>query len=278
MKITKDKLSKLLNLVIASAKIRKIIIEQEYGNYELRPQIHLIITGKRGRNKSTILNEVTKHFNSNPYNDLTPASLIGTIDAETKEVLPGAGWDCRNSVCCIDEFLFKDAQSKPNPIINILLNLTEGNQYYKKRLAIKNSRNINFIDKDCYYKVNNGEIELKTNFSLIIVSMQDLRFANSQLQAMVSRCIPLIWDPPFEILKSIAMGQKLFEYKNLIKGNTTKKIKRKDYEIIVNHIIKLSCSAGNFLRCVGDCSRAFAILGYHDYELYEDILYYKSEF
>ena|SRR6056297_515555 len=278
MKSNKKLLNKYMNLAIASAKIQSIKIKQPVGTYTLRPQIHLIIAGNRGTCKSTAITQVSNHFNQEPYNDITAASLVGTIDSDTKEVIEGAAWDNRNSVCCIDEFMFRDRAGRPVETINILLSLMEGNQYYKRKLALKNKMPVKKQDGDCYFLVNDGQIEVKTNFSLIIGTMSKLKFSNIKLQAFLSRCIPIEWAPNELAILDIATGNPLFDYEDLTPKNREVTINQINYMEILEFVKSKNPDIGIYLRAIGDCCRIFAILGRHDKELYEDLIFRKNEF
>jgi hypothetical protein len=275
----KDIISLFMNLSIASAKIKGIDVEQEGGIYKLRPQIHLILSGDRGVCKSTAINQVAKHFKTTPYNDTTEASLIGTIDTDTKEVIEGIAWSQRNSVLVYDEFEFSDRSYRPSPVINILLSLMEGEQEYKRKIAVQSKNDLIESDGDLFFKVSTGEIHVKTNFALIIGTMDPLVFQNIKLNAFKSRCIPLKWFPEKETLREVAMGRPIFNFKDLLGSrriNKVVKVSAKDYNRIVDFVGKNCEDVGMYLRAIGDCVRVFAILKKHDEGLYSQIIEYKT--
>jgi hypothetical protein len=277
----RETLSLLVNLAIASAKLRKIIIQQDFGVHEMRPQIHLIISGDPGSNKSTVLSEVARQFKSHPYMELTNAGLLGSIDKNTKSVTPGAAWLSRNACLVGDEFEFVDPYGRINPITNMLLSLTEHDQYFKKKIGLA-SDDFNKKDKDLFFRVKNGTIEVKTNFSLIIGTMNKMTWKNQKLIALKSRCIPLRWLPEFDIISEIAKGKKIFRYSNLL-ATTFKEnqgliqIDNSDYNKIFDFLVTKNIENYLFLRTLGDLCRVFAITKKHDFNTYNLIINLKTE-
>jgi hypothetical protein len=273
-----EQLQLILNLGIASAKMRKINIEQEKGLFVLRPQIHIILAGDRGYCKSSIINEVAQHFEIRPTMETTVASFVGTIDTDTKQFQKGIAWESRNKILPLDEFEFTDRSFRPHPMINVFLSLMEGEQYYKRSIGVMNKFNLEEKDGDLFYKINKGVVEIKTNFAFLIGTMDKLNFVNVKLQAFKSRCIPIIWKPTWDTLRNVAKGYKFFEYKEL--RHTKRKevvIKKKDYEVIRQYVEAKTNNPELYLRTLGDCCRVFAIIGKHVEQYYDLIIQIKSE-
>jgi len=268
-------LSLLFNLAIASARLRKIIIKEPKDTIEISPQLHIMLSSDKGLFKSTILFQIARMFKTNPYNELSDASLVGTIDSKVMQFVPGASWDARNGVLILDEFIFFDSHNTLKGIVNNLLQLTEREQYVDKRIA-RFSSTLDLKEGDLWLKVKDGRIQCKTSFSLIIGTMSKLNFRNPKLDALKSRCIPIVWLPSWELVMAISEGNKIFKYEDLLgdwkKCKTIITIKEKDY-LHIRDLVKSRCSdITMFMRCINDCCRAFAILKKHDNELYNLIL------
>ena len=77
--VNEYQLCKLLNISIATAKIKSLLVDSTY----IRPQLHCIIYGALGSGKSSILNEVGERLKISPIIDFSMATLFGTIDKNT---------------------------------------------------------------------------------------------------------------------------------------------------------------------------------------------------
>jgi len=266
--ITKEKISEFINLALATSKIKKIIVEQKNGDWDLRTNINLFIYGKIGSTKSTLLNEISKNTHSKkPFTDLTFPALIGSIDKLTRQLLIGACWECRNSLLLLDEF---DYGTRKKDTIRVLLQLIEGGEYNKKLASF--SAPTREIDGDLFYSFENGTFNIKTRFSLITTTMKyPYSTHNIELQALMSRSICIPFYPNKLDLNKIAQGFPIFKYKNIPLKSDETIIKRKDYNIIFNFVNKKS-DGTNYLRIIGDCVRVFAVLKKHRYDLYNLII------
>lgn len=287
-------LNYFVNLAIASAKIKKIIIQQEHGVFSLRPQLHLIISGDKSSFKSTVLNQVAKHFDTSPYTDISMPSLIGSVDKQTREFVEGAGWQSRNGVLILDEHEFTNSKGYPKDIVNVLLQLTEGEQKYKRKTSIAPLRAINKKDGDLYCKANKGTIEVKTNFTLMIGTMSHLNFRNAKLDALKSRCLPIVWKPEPKVLLNVMSGLPIFSYENLLcedtvfinkhrnKGKTALQfvecvnINLETYQKIKTFVEANIKDYSLYPRIVGDCCRIYAITKCIDLGLFLKVLDLKG--
>jgi len=273
-----EQISLLINLSIASAKLRFIKIKENDSDYNMRPQIHIILAGSQGSCKSTILTEVARHFNNKPVMEFTDASMVGSIEKELKRFVPGASWEFRNSILPLDEFEFTDRSRRPVKVIGKLLSLSEGEQYFQKRIGIF-SQEFNEKDGDLFCKCKNGVIEVKSNFALLIGTMDGLSFFNTQLLALKSRCIPIKWEPGWDVLLNIAHGNPIFRYYDYsvnFNDHDHIVISNKDYNKILNIVKDKIKKPDLFLRTLGDLCRVFAIIQKHDLDLYDLIIKLKS--
>ena len=273
----KETLNELINLSIASAKIQKLSIEMHNGRIrEIRPQIHLMISGDKGTLKSTILSEIANVLGTHINHEVTDAGLIGSI-SKNGDVIVGSAWGCRNKALILDEFEFTDKTGREKSIVNILLNLSEGRQEMNKKLGRNIIKKVTKRDDDLYCVTTvDGWIKMKTRFSLIIGTMRSLQFRNLKLDALKSRCLAIEWKPNFDLLLDVSKGNYIFQYYDYSLPEPEKKVPQKDYILIHEHLTAHIVQTGVFLRALEDCCRVFAITKKHDYRLYNLILSLKS--
>jgi hypothetical protein len=271
-------LNKLVNIAAHSVKIKKLITKEPYRDYEMRPQLHLLISAPFGEMKSTILREISQLYPSKIVTDLTFPSLVGSIDRTTKQIIPAAVWECRNKLMLLDEY----TATRESLVTRALLQLLE-DQYYSRKIATY-SADLNEEENDLFFKVKSGSIEVKTRFSCIIATMRDIRRIREQIfQALISRCIPIRYEMGKEEINQVLEGRKLISHENHDVKEVVE-ISTEDYKHIkevVNGEIEMS-NIGNakqvLARTIGDCCRIFAVLGKHDEKLYRTILRLKASY
>lgn len=262
-----DIISLFASLCNASLKITSLeIIEPNKKEY-MRPQLNFMILAPSGSTKSTTLNDIGEAHNVRPYTSLTRAGIIGTIDKRTFQVIPGAVWDSRNNLFLIDEFKI----GKNEDTIDPLLQFTESG-HYKKKFGLFSGEQNEYdppnAKNDLYFKVKNGELEIKTRISVILATLKWLEYdKNPDTQALISRFIPFRWFPTRQELEKVAIGEKT--YKNTrFKPKQHTKIKLKDYMKIKSFVDQSGVGNEIYLRCIGDLCRIFTITKNHDEPLY----------
>lgn len=262
-----DDVSFLVNLSIASTKLKKLVaIEKDGKQYELATSLHLVITAPIGTGKSTVLSEVSDIMNMKIITDFTVPGIIGTIDKQTMQPIYGAAWECRNSVMLLDEFNFK-SQELGGLGLNVFLQLLEKGQRWSKRIAIFSAEQ-KTEDGDLYFHSSSGKIDIKTRFAAIITSMRGVEFYNSQrFRAFMSRCVPYYMGLSKEDQVDIVSGTPIFKYKE-INPPSEVVLSYRQYKMIVRMVSKMldelhsSELQGELLgRCVGDACRVYAITG-----------------
>lgn len=268
---TREYLNLLLNLSVESSRIQMIRVQQDRGVYRMRPQIHLIIAGEQCSFKSSAIEKVAEVYDTTPYMGITVPAMVGTIDSDTREIMPGAAWDQRNKVLAIDEFNFTDRAGRPDPVIEPMLSLCENEQRYQRKVGIRNKTHEEYDDYDpsLYFKVDRGTIEVKSNFTLMIGTMDKLNFMNHKLKALKSRCIPIKWYPDWDVIMGVLRGDPLYWNLGLMKK--TKKVvdvPNEEYERIIQYMGN-NVPRDIFARVLGDCVRAYAIIGEHRTDVYE---------
>ena len=264
-------ISKLVNLAIASAKVKSLILEEEKSNISIRPQINILIHGGIGSTKSTMLKEISKKINCPlPITDMTFPALVGSIDKQTRQIIPAMSWECRNTIMLMDEF------SMDNQVTgNALLQLTEGGEYSRK-LSMWSMPSEDKCE-ELYFKAHNGTISIKTRFSLIFATMRNVEYTQSKLlKALISRCLVIPYYPVKQELQNIADGNPSFFYKEIIPKEKEVFIKKSDYNKIKSFVDSKDIDMNNYLRTIGDLCRIYAVLGKHDEELYNLICSLKN--
>jgi hypothetical protein len=271
-------LNKLVNIAAHSVKIKKLITKEPYRDYEMRPQLHLLISAPFGEMKSTILREISQLYPSKIITDLTFPSLVGSIDRTTKQIIPAAVWECRNKLMLLDEY----TATRESLVTRALLQLLE-DQYYSRKIATY-SADLNEEENGLFFKVKSGSIEVKTRFSCIIATMRDIRRIREQIfLALISRCIPIRYEMSKEEINQVLEGRKLISHENHDVKEVVE-ISTEDYKHI-KEVVNEEIEMGNIrnakqvlARTIGDCCRIFAVLGRHDEKLYKAILRLKASY
>lgn len=271
-------LGRLVNLAASSVKIRRLILQEQFREQPIRPQLHLFISAPFGQMKSTLLGQIAQAYPAKIYTHLTFPSLIGSIDRSTKQIIPAAAWECRNRLMLLDEF----TKTRPSLVHETLLQLME-NQHYSRKISVY-SADKHEEDGDLFFKVKQGNIELKTRFALIFATMKNIRKAREYtFKALLSRTIPIRYEMTKSELDQVLDGKLLFK-KEEYKVEPEVTIKTQDYTHIRNVLdgavkgLRLRRVEEIYARTVGDCCRIFAVLGEHDDELYRDVLRLKYTF
>lgn len=258
-----EALSFLINFALDSLKVKTIQIEKRPEGKRtilesLRPQIHILLQSPKGSFKSTMLKQVGKAQEVPVFTDVTFASLVGSIDKETKQVLPAGAWLARKNVFLIDEWA-ENLDRKA--VVNALLQLTEGGEY--ARSISRFSSPLDEFDNELFFKVKNGQIQIKTKFSMIMATMKNLlRSTNDETQALISRTIPYAFTLSQNEIKNIVSGQPLFKLKSKKNIKEHVRIKYADFQRILE--ISLGAKDTILSRAFGDIARCFAVYGWND--------------
>lgn len=275
MRTHAKEISTLINLALASAKLKNLTVYEKHQIFKIRPQIHIILQSATGSGKSTILNQVAERVNlkQSVYTNLTFASFVGTIDEQTKLYVPGAAWDSRNSLLLIDEW---DNQSK-HQLMNALLQLLE-NGKFARRLG-RTCFSGKLKDGDLFVKPSkDGIIDIRSRFSLILATMHNIWSSPSlTLNALTNRCIPYRFKLSMKELDMIANGQQLFKYENLLSDKCNGEIEVNVY----NRIRKLCyplCNEETYLRTIGEICRIYNITHKWNERLFKWIIALKNSY
>ena len=262
---TGELISKMAYLCYSSSFIRTITITQEKGQKALRGNMHLFLRADSGNFKSTILTELGDYFKVDRIELITSAGLVGTID-KNMNAIPGECWRVRNKLLLLDEFNVEGDNNCIQPLLPLL-----EDQMFKKsigRMVIDMTEK----DKDLFFQVKKGELKVKTRFSCVICSMKKIEKNRSiNLNALLSRCIVIPYELRDDEIRDIMNGHKLLNIEKCqFKKPFDVHISREDYKKIMDAVDSypgLNVKK-QYARTIGDCCRAFAVLGKHDFGVY----------
>lgn len=210
--------------------------------------------------KSTMLDEIGAGHDVTPYSFVTYAAMIGTIDPITEELIPGLVWQTRRKPLLLDEF--KTGERGDAGSIDVLLGALESGHY--KRKVGQRTRPFNEEDGDLYYRVRDGEIEVRTRFPCVIATMKNLDMARSErYHALIQRCVPIRFSLDPEELDQILEGKPFYEFREYDVENQVT-ISRHDYDRILSIVQEFRQTNPNFqqvtARTVGDLCRIAAVV------------------
>jgi hypothetical protein len=254
-------INRLVNIACASAKIDTLLVRQQYRDHYERPVLHVILQSGPGSLKSTILEQIGQKHNVTPYSYVTYAAMIGSIDPLTGELIPGLVWPSRKRPLLLDEF--RTGERGDTGSIDVLLGVLETGLY--KRKVAQRTRPFEERDGDLYYRVRDGEIEVKTRFPCIIATMKNLDKARSvKYPALIQRAIPIRFALQPEEIDQILEGKPFYEYQDYDVDQTVLISRRESRSILE---IARQFRIGHpefqvvFARAVGDLTRMTAVLG-----------------
>lgn len=270
-------LEKLLGAAIASAKIKHLTLQETHSNFDLRPQIHLILRSPTGSMKSTVLGMISKQLQVPVITETTIPGLVGTVDSDTHQWIPGAAWNAKNSMLLMDEFRFDKHAESYIPLLALL-----EDQRYNRRLGLF-SVATEHIDGDLSLIYLNGEVNLKTRFSCVVASMKRFElFRSDFFKAFVNRCIPFEYQFNYEALTGFAQGKYRLNIPDYGPKPEVFIPRRKYFKFIefVKRTIKTypaseDSKAENFLRSVGEVCRLYAATGREDRNLWRKVIWWK---
>ena len=275
----KEEISWIVNICLASSRIKKLTFQEPERDYNARPTLHTVLCAPIGNIKSTILEQIGGEINQEVMLEVTKPGLVGTIDQKTMQIIPGAAWTCRNSMMLIDEFNF----AKKGGSWETLLQLTES-QRWTKRFGVFSTRQ-EFFDGDLYLKVDSGSLSLKTRFSCLIGTMKRFELMRGQnFRAFLSRTVPYNFSLSEHDIEEILNGKMLFDLK-IPKIQEEVFITTSKYMKIKRNVINAMKKETNnewirkelMLRTVGDCCRIFAVTGKNDKKWINRIVGYKIQ-
>lgn len=277
--ILQKEISFYVNTSIASAKIRKLTINEPEGDYQARPTFHTGLIAPIGMLKSTILKEISKIVHKEVITETTRAGLVGSIDYHNKGLIYGSAWDSRNSLLLLDEFTFG---KKNKEGWEVFLQLLESG-HYSKRIAVTTEK-FNKKERDLYIKFDKGKIDLQTRFACVFGTMKKLEFRRGEdFRAFMSRVNPCPYNVSIDALNRIANGEQIFKYEPL-QPQEEITISPEIYNKILNCVNKIYqeqtiipefIRKEIFLRSINDICRVYAVYQTVDYKRWKQIAILK---
>jgi len=196
-----------LDLILSTSmtlrKMKQIVLEQKKGNYNMRPQMHIIIVSPFGTFKSSITKMLEKKYKKMiyPIDDFTKASIEGSIGKDG-EYVPSLMIHLGGKLLIVDEFNNLD-----NFAQKALLGVLE-NQRVSRVLGFKVRRPFKFKNKFGYFKIEDNIIQGGMFFSCIAYAMNYPIYNNSQeAKALLSRYSPLFIEPTMQFMSSNTKGE-----------------------------------------------------------------------
>jgi hypothetical protein len=280
---------KRVSIALASARIHKLTVNEEDGPHNLRAQLHVMLFGPTGSFKSTIMRIVRdlaqaerakdrRYAKETPLPiliDLTKAGLLGSV-GKGGEIIAGSAWLCRNSLLCLDEFLFH-SQDDGSENLTVFLGLLE-DQEYARSLGLF-SRDVEWKDGDLFYEVHAGKLHVKTSFAMICATMKRLSHMRSpQVHAFVNRTCPYQFKFNEPEQTKILRGEWKFTLQHYDPPPEVELSKRTYFRIVKFARKNLPwgsenfASTENFPRAVGDLCRIYAVTGKFDKAFWKEVL------
>lgn len=264
--LTSDQISKLINIVLASRKIKSLKLPHK----EIRPFIHTIIFGRIGSTKSSILYNISNVLKVPVVTGLTKANLYGIVDKDG-DVIPPTIWDCAGSFLFIDEYHISGGDRVAKELLNSLLSVME-HPSYDKKVSFK-ARPFNEGDDSLFCKIEKGRLKVKTRFGLFMNTMLPITASDIiEVQALCSRCMCIPIYPTQQDLEKVADGFHLYVYKDIKIKKENVIIKKKMYDVIKAFVKSADIKNENYLRKIGDLCRVYAVLGKIDEDVFNLIL------
>jgi hypothetical protein len=214
-----------------------------------------------------------------PYSNVTYPAMIGTIDQNSKELVPGLVWQCRKKPLLLDEF--KTGERGDSTAVDVLLGVMEQG-YYKRKIGLL-SHPYSEPDGPLFYRAENGEIEVKSQLSAIIATMKNWDMARSgKYAALTQRCIPIRYNLDNATVDSILDGVPVFKH-NVFLPKPHVRIARKDFLRIREVAAKVREDPPPkkdfrpvYARAIGDLCRIFAVTGRFDARLFRLVCHLKA--
>jgi len=273
---TLEIISILVGIACATSKIETLEFKQPKRTQSLRPQLHVILRSEPGSFKSTILESVGRKFDVTPYSNVTYPAMIGTIDQLTGRPLPGLVWQTRNKPLLLDEF--KTGERGDSAAVDVLLGAMEGG-HYKRKIGLR-SEDYREEDGSLFYRVENGEIEVKTRFSSIIATMKNWDMNRSgKYEALSQRCIPVRYTLGDRTIDDVLDGAEVYRHHEYHPPRQIV-IGRRDFLKIRELAAQIREKNDNFrsvyTRTIGDICRILAVTARFDPELFRLVCYLKA--
>ncbi len=200
----------ILSTCFTLRKIKAIILTQDSGNFNLRPQIHPMVIAPFGLSKSSITKKIREKYKDdiNEKDDLTRPAIEGSITKDG-DYVPSILVHLGGKILILDEWNNVDffAQSA-------LLSILE-NQRTSRAIGFKVKNKFSYVDEYTKFTVDENTISVESYFSCIAYAMEYPIFEDSQkAKALLSRFSPIFIHPTKELIQAITKGEFIQNIEN----------------------------------------------------------------
>lgn len=246
-------LIKAINTAIATRKVKKISISQEFSDFNPRPQMHVMVVSPFGTAKSTgIGRTIMKMLNGDCVykDDFSKAGFLGSINKQG-EYVRGIVMDLGGKVLIVDEWNSVNWEAQKS-----LLGILE-QQMISRQMGFAVRRSVSSLRKDefCNIKVKRNLIEGRCQFSSVAFAMQFASHGLTSL-ALMSRFCPIFLKPNINEIKEILKGIKKYNFVNSDKVIENVVIHKKDWSEYVDSAAEYLVRKGVYPREHGFFTRA----------------------
>lgn len=268
-----EKRNLLLNLSCYSSAIKSLKIERKNGElFTLRPTIHVYICSKFGLQKSTIFERIEEAFDMvghpvKTLSDLTAASVKGTIDQKTRELIYPTAWYCKGGSLLVDEFNLLPNQA--SDIVKSFLTLLE-NEKVERRISLKEKESFKTDDVYCF----DGWLKFRhLRCNVIFATMKNIKKNREMFfSGLVSRCVPIFLNSTVDKLIEFDDDPNRLFHKVEYGFPKEITVPFKEYDVIRGTVLQYEVQPQMFFRTLNDCVRCYAVLKEHDFDLYDYII------
>lgn len=272
-KISLNDVILLSNISASSINIQKIVVNPPEGNaFEIRPTFHLTLSSPPHNYKTTIMKNLVKFYGGKIYDNITSPALRGTIDTKTREVVNSIAWESSGQLLVIDEF----KPDRHGDIYSPVLKLMEDEEYrfalgHKSQSTRPKHKTTRGFQSE--YQVKNNSINIKARSVYIFGTMHSLSFFKKTIQgkALADRNGVFIEYEIHDSLRHAINRGEIQPFRYIDYGVRAKVIiSREDYEIIDNYAFEHSEKYNS--RLLMNLLRMFAVIGKHDFHLYDLVI------
>lgn len=196
--------------------------------------------------------------------------------------MPGLVWQCRNKPLLLDEF--KTGERGDSAAVDVLLGVME-HGYYKRKIGVHSPSRIETdqVDSSLSYRVDRGEIEVRTRLAAIIATMRNWDMARSgKYAALTQRCIPIRYKLDDDTIDAVLDGVSVYRHYDYA-PDTNVIISNRDFlhirgiaEEIRRNPSKNMDFRSVYARAVGDLCRIYAVTSEFDPDLFKLVCYLKA--
>ena len=288
---TQDYLRNLLyNISLVSSECTGSITVKRRKSEEdllLRPTLHITQITPFGKVKSELARRLEIYCEARRHPFLymcnaTAAAIAGSVDEDHKVVVP-LNYHAINGTVVIDEF--KTVRHETNDAVGACLSILENERSQRAMARLPNVNRRSRKGSPVEFEVADGKVIFKgLRSNWIFLTSRDLNKARSTwVDMLVSRTVPVYYDPTLEELKAIDDDPSLLFQPLDLNVPQLNPIDNATYLRIRDHVerqfAEQNIPDNYYLRTIGDCVRAYVFQGYKfDEDLFNYIIGQKKLF